>query len=258
MHVTAVSLLLCCAALAQQPAPPAAAPQPIDFQKVDRTPPKLPASDAPRLYGIYLFGLQGEHRVWAVLEGATTKEHGPKVLYFDLDGNGDLTAPGERFEGKPAGKASSGKPGPADVKFALGSYQPPGSDATHEDFTITWTAALGVRFKTIWRGSQVSFGGYGPSHDQYVAFADSPQQAPVFVPGWDRPFEFERWIAEPLKRGGSTDFRVFVGNRGDRVGAFAAVDDKFLPADEFAVATLHYRDQDGKPQTERFELKQRC
>lgn len=257
MHVTSVCLLLCCSTLAQETQRPTAAPQPIDFPKIDRTPPKLPAADGARLYGIYLFGLQGEHRVWAVLEGAT-KERGPGVLYFDLDGDGELTAPGERFAGKVADKAAGGKPGPADVRFAIGDYRPPGSDATHKDFTITWTAKLGVRFKLLWRGEKVSFGGYGPSRELYAAFADAPQQAPAFVPGWDRPFEFERWIAEPLRRGGSTDFKVFVGNRGDRVGAFAAVDDEFLPPGEFAVATLHYRGKDGKPRTARFELKERC
>jgi hypothetical protein len=53
----------------------------------------------------------------------------------------------------------------------------------------------------LWRGEKLSFGGYGPSRDTYAAFADSPAKAPVFVPGWERPFEFERWIANSLRRG---------------------------------------------------------
>lgn len=248
------TLLLCCLAAAQDESHAPAAP--IDFAKVDRTPPKLPPSSAARQFGIYLFGTKGEHRVWAVLEGATAQQE-PTRLYFDRNGNGDLTEAGECIDGAPVAKPE-GATGAANVEFTLGDYRPPGSEATHKAFVITWTAKAGVRFKTMWRGKKVSFGGYGPSHETYAAFADSPQQAPVFVPGWDRPFQFERWIAEPLRRGGSIDFKVFVGNCGDRVGAFAAVDDEFLPAGEFAVATLHYKKKDGKAATAKYELKERC
>lgn len=259
MHaiLAGTTLLLGCLANAQAPQAP---PQPIDFAKVDRTPPKLPDAKATRQYGIYLFGRNGEHRVWAVLEGAT-KEHGPMALYFDRDGDGDLTEPGEKFEPRQPDKAGlhgGERQAPANVVFALGDYRPPGGDAVHKDFTITWTAKTGVRFRMLWRGSKVSFGGYGPSHDTYAPFTDKPQEAPVFVPGWDRPFAFERWIAEPLQRGGEDDFKVFVGNRGDRTGAFSAVDDEFLPKGEYAVATLHYTGADGEPATARFELKERC
>jgi hypothetical protein len=128
----------------------------------------------------------------------------------------------------------------------------------HKDCKITWTPKIGVRFKMLWRGSKVTFGGYGPAHDTYAAFAATPAKAPVFVPGWDRPFEFERWIADPLRRGQDSDFKVFVGNRGDRVGAFAAVDDKFLPEGEYVVATLHYTDGSGKPAHAQFDLRERC
>jgi hypothetical protein len=253
MHVTFVSLLLCCAALAQQTERPAAAPQPIDFQQVDRTPPKLPASDAARLYGIYLFEQEGERRVWAVLEGAAER-HGPTLLYFDVDGDGDLTESGERF--RPSLPARPRAAATADVSSRSAATSRAVTSRTRTSRSPDGEHRRALRL--MWRGDKVSFGGYGPSRDVYAAFADSPQKAPVFVPGWDRPFEFGRWIAEPLKRSGETDFKVFVGSRGDRVGAFTAVDDEFLPAGEFAVATLHYRGVDGKPRTERFELKERC
>ncbi len=241
--------------VASAQAPEVQEPRPLDFTKVDRTPPVLPAADAHRTYGIYLFGRNGEHRVWAVLE-ASGAGAAPSALWLDLDGDGALVE-SERFVGKAEARPRIEGEAPA-VKFTVGDFRPPGSDATHKDFTITWTPKIGVRFRMLWHGKKVSFGGYGPSHDTYAAFARSPQDAPVFVPGHDRPFEFERWIADPLRRGADTDFKVFVGNRGDRVGAFAAVDEDFLPAGEFVVATLHYRDAAGKPATARFELRQRC
>ena len=51
---------------------------------------------------------------------------------------------------------------------------------------------------------------------------------------------------------------MFVGNSGDRVGAFAAVDDEFLPKGEYVVATLHYTDGSGKPAHAQFDLRERC
>ncbi|HEX6813736.1 MAG TPA: hypothetical protein VF384_19100 [Planctomycetota bacterium] len=244
---------------AQQPADAKAtaetpAPASIDFTKVDRTPPKLPPT-THATYGIYLFGDHGQHRVWVVLDAKAAGEP-PATLYFDRDGDGDLTEPGESCTGKP----KQGK-SPADVEFLLGDLKAPGApgdEVGHKDCKVTWTASLGVRFKMLWRGSKITFGGYGPAHDTYAAFAESPAKAPVFVPGWDRPFEFERWIADPLRRGEDTDFKVFVGNRGDRTGAFAAVDDKFLPPGEYAIATLHYTDGAGKPAQAQFELRERC
>jgi hypothetical protein len=228
----------------------AAPPSPIDFAKVDRTPPRLPPVSVAARYGIYLFGLNGQTRIFAVLD--KEKAEGPyDVLYFDLDGNGDLTAPGERFAGKPDEKGER-------CVFTIGDYRPPHGDAVHKDFRITWTADSGVRFSMLWRGEKRSFGDYGPTRESYAGFGDSLQSAPVFVPGWDRPFQFERWIDEPLQRGGDTDFKVFVGNRGDRTGTFTAVDDKFLPAGEYALATLIYEDQSGKQRTQTFELRQRC
>lgn len=227
---------------------------PIDFAKVDRTAPKLPESKAHRTFGLYLFGLRGERRVWAVLEAATATEP-PATLWLDLDADGELET-NESFPAEVGKPRQAGEAAPR--KFTIGTWSSPGSDVAHRDVTITWTPKIGVRFRMLWRGEKVSFGGYGPSHDTYASFAAEPQAAPVFVPGYDRPFAFERWIADPLRRGSDSDFKVFVGNRGDRVGAFSAVDDEFLPEGELVVATLQYRDRAGKPATARFELKQKC
>ena len=61
-----------------------------------------------------------------------------------------------------------------------------------------------------------------------------------------------------MQRGVDNDFKVFVGNRGDRRGNFSCVDQKFLPADEHVQATLIYRDRDGHEQRYLAKLRERC
>lgn len=244
-------LFSCALALAQEPSEPT----PIAFHTVDRSTPELPASDAARTFGLYLFGPKGEHRVWAVLE-APDKDQPPTTLWFDRDGNGALTDD-ERIAGKAADKPRTNGEAPP-VLFKVGEFTTPGSDHPHRDVSITWTPKIGTRFRMLWRGDKVSFGGYGPTLDTYAAFTGDPKNAPIFVPGYDRPFQFERWQTDALVRGQDTDFKVFLGNQGDRTGAFAAVDDEFLPAGEFVIATLHYQTRGGEAATQRFELRERC
>jgi hypothetical protein len=235
---------------AAPPATAAARAVPIDFAKVDRTVGKTPPLTKHARYGLFLFGANGEKRVWAILD-RTADAAGARfdVLYLDRDADGDLAEPGETI--RDAGAEGDGE------KFVVGDFVDPATGARHTAFTITWTEAS-VRFRMQWRGEKVTFGGYGPSRDTYAKFASEPANAPVYVPGHDRPFEFEHWLSGELARGSSTDFKVFVGNRGDRRGAFSAVDDEFLPADEAPVATLLWTDRDGKRRETPFRLPERC
>jgi hypothetical protein len=238
---------------AQTAAAPAAVPAPIDFAKVERRIGKLPQlGPAPR-YGLYLFGVDGQTRVWAVLDQSDPKGGVYDLLYLDANANGDLTEPGERFVGKPTKYA-----GEDACEFAIGTFAPPAGGAAHKDFTITWTLQFGVRFKMLWHGDKVTFGGYGPTKDTYAPFGESVAKAPVFVPGYDRPLAFESWMPDKLHPGKEGDVEVFVGNRGDRTGAFSSVDDKFVALEDSPVATLLYEDRAGAKRELRWELRQRC
>jgi len=66
------------------------------------------------------------------------------------------------------------------------------------------------------------------------------------------------WVGRQRRRRAAKDFKVFVGNRGDRTGAFSCVNDRFLPEHEHVQAALLYRDGAGTDQQSRFDLKQRC
>jgi hypothetical protein len=225
-------------------------PRPIDFAKIERKIRKLPELHDPR-YGLFLFGLNGEWPVWAVFDkskGARTYD----LLYFDLDADGDLTPEGERFQGKVLEKRRG------QVQFNIGRFTDPGTKAVHTKFTITYTSTVGVRFRMLWRGEKITMGTYGPRGDTYQSFAKTIRDAPIFVPGYDRPFQFQHWMSGTLNRGTLNDFKVFIGNRGDRTGAFTCVDDKFLPKDGYVLATLVYTATDGKRKRYQVKLTSRC
>ena len=248
-------------AAAQAPTATKEEPRPIDFSAVPRTIAKAPAVSPDARYGLFLFGPNGEKRVWLILDRSESmgKQPGFDLLYLDRDADGDITEAGETVVAKPPDKKKLGsvEVAAATRVFAIGDFVDPGTGAKHTEFTITWTEAS-VRFRMLWRGDKVTFGGYGPSRDTYAQFAASPAKAPIFVPGWDRPFQFEHWMSGELERGASTDFKVFVGNSGDRRGTFSAVDDKFLPAGEAPIATLLWTDAGGKPQRTKCALPERC
>lgn len=244
-----VLVLFAARAGAQEAVPP----RPIDFARIERKIAKLPALKADKpLYGLFLFGLHGEKRVWAVLDKSDKTAATYDVLYLDRNADGDLTQPGERLPGNVTKNVAR-----TQAEFPIGRFVDPGTRAVHTEFKITYLPG-GVRFSMLWRGEKISYGPYGPTNDSYANFEPSIEKAPILVPGYDRPFQFQHWMSDQLKAGETKWFKVFVGNRGSRVGAFSSVDDKFLPPDEFVLATLIYRDGNGKEQRYQAKLTERC
>ncbi|MEW6306655.1 MAG: hypothetical protein AB1705_24580 [Verrucomicrobiota bacterium] len=222
----------------------------IDFSKVDRRIAKLPTLTAAQpLYGLFLFGPKGETRVWAVVDKSKAASPVYDVLYLDLNADGDLTALSERFTGKPEG---SGR-----MAFEIGNFTEPGASRAHTEFKITWTRDR-TSYRMKWLGGQLTQGPYPTDSNRYLNLAHTPQDAPIFVPGNDGPFRFQHWLSGTLQRTRENDFRVFIGNPGSVAGAFSCVDDKFLPASDYVVATIIYKDTDGKEHRDRFDLKSRC
>jgi len=220
-------------------------PERIDFTKVDRTIRKLPELKSTKpLYGLFLFGVDGRTRVWAVLDASADTLGGSHILYLDRNADGDLTGKDERFRSK-------------DGKFEIGDFTEPGTEVVHKAFRMTRHKAF-VRYEMKWAGGAVIRGPYGPTGEQYANFGASPKEAPIFVLGTERPFEFEHKMSGTLKRGEANDFKVFMGNKGDRTGAFSSVDDKFLPQGERVLVQLVCKDVAGKEQRLTAELAERC
>jgi hypothetical protein len=222
--------------------------KPIDFKKVDRTIRKLPdLKSAKPLYGLFLFGVDGRTRVWAVLDKSAKDKTEYDILYLDRNADGDLTGKDERFESRSAEMRT----------FVIGDFKEPGTDVIHTDFEIGWIAGS-FSYRMKWAGGPKTMGPQGRTGDEFARLAPSPKEAPIFVPGTDRPFEFEQWRSGTLKRGQVNDFKVFIGNRGDRTGAFSCVDETFLPEGESVLVQLVCKDATGKERKLTAELKDRA
>jgi len=222
----------------------------VDFESIERHIARLPAALSPEpRYGLFLFGAEGRTRVWFLLDRSNAAEPAYDVLYIDLDADGDLSEPGERFLGEVPEAA------PDQRVFRIGDFRPPGTQDVHGEFTIKWWPE-GIRYRMHWRGEDFTQGPFGRT--AYGTLAASIAAAPVFVPGDDLPLRFATWGARPLLRGESTDFRVLVGNQGSGAGTFSAMDITYLDDTALLFATLVYRDTAGREREYVTELRGRC
>lgn len=226
---------------------------PIDFAKIPRELEAEPEYVGEPRYGLFLLGKEGEHRVWAVLDKSDAKQAHYDVLYLDRDADGELGEPGERVEAE----ISKARGGTLSSRFDIGDLAHPGSERVHTDFVLTWTEAS-VRFQMKWDGETKTMGGYGPTRDTYASFGESAEEATVYVPGYDRPLEFEHWMSGRLTIGRADTFKVFLGARGSQRGAFSCGDQELLPDGEYVVATLHYTDVEDEERTVLYKLRERC
>jgi len=81
----------CLLFMALIPSASAAEPVRIDLSKIDRSISREPEYVHAPHYALIVFGPQASHRSWLVMDG-------DDVLYFDRNGNGDLTDPEDRIE----------------------------------------------------------------------------------------------------------------------------------------------------------------
>lgn len=218
-----------------------------------RRTPALPATTgAALLYGTFVFGTNSANPVWAVFDKSSKDGTHYDVLYLDVNADGDLTAAEERFVGKARTIASE-----TNALFEFPTFKEPGSRREHTAFTITWRPHR-VSASIKWLGDKKMNAGYGTESTNYGRFAASPENAPVYVLGHELPFQFQHWTSGTFTRGKANDFKVFMGNPGRGEGAFCAVDQEFLPKQDYVVATLIYATEAGQEKREQFELKERC
>ena len=69
----------------------------LDLTKLDRTLAKEPRYVAQPLYGLFVLDRAGKFACWAVFDKSTPDAAHYDVLYFDRNGDRDLTEEGERF-----------------------------------------------------------------------------------------------------------------------------------------------------------------
>jgi hypothetical protein len=220
---------------------------------IDRRPPKEPSYTSRRpLYGLLVLGPRAQARVWMVLDRSRPDAGPYDVLYADLNANGDLTEPAERFVGQVDGNGA---------RFRLPDLDDKATGAVHTNFTARSSGGPDptVMVSLKWRGGRKMGGGYPQDpEDGYLRFADAPSRAPVMRADGDGPFRFQRWYGGRLPIGGEGEFKVFVGQRGAGASSFWAFQEHFLPESEGVQATLVYRDAGDKQRRLTCLLKERC
>ena len=232
-------------------------PKAIDFSRVPHTIKREPTYVSAPRYGLFLFGEDAEHQVWAVLDKSRADGDVYDVLYLDRDADGVLGEKGERISAKVDGERAVFTVGDLTQPRAVSDSDLDVEVTVHTDFRITWTKDS-VRFRMMWKGETKTMGGYGPTRDTYAGFGKTAKEATVYVPGYDRPLEFEHWMSGTMGIGRSNTFKVFVGARGSQRGAFSCGDQKLLPEGECVLATLIYTDEDDLEKRVQCKLRERC
>jgi hypothetical protein len=223
-----------------------------DLSKIDRHIAKEPVYRSKQpLYGLYVFGPEAKTRVWAIFDKSKPDAADYDILYFDRNGDGDLTPIEKRIEGKVVS---------SQVTFAIGSFTDPVTKQNHTDMSITRHGGSNsmVMLRMKWCDKVVIRGGYAPQVGPYTQFATSAADAPVLWPGADGPLSFQFWEVKPFPIGDAGDARVFLGHQGHGRNTFCAVPDTFLPKEVPVLATLLYKDKNGKERRAQSELRERC
>ena len=254
-----VLLLPCLPLLAQDSAPPRYVE--VDFAKVERRLTTEPPYVAAPRYAMFVFDLAGAHRAWAVVDKSAKEAPFYDVLYLDLDADGDLTEPGERFVGKRDPKyADAG----LEMAIRIAEIRVPGTALVHKNFLLATAPKkdrTGFWFRMHWAGLHEMSGGYGPTGINTTTWAESAAQAKIFRPCPFGPLHFATWGDEAivLQPGAAAHINVIAGNRGSGPDTLAVVDEKFLDleADELTV-TVIAKDANGQPVTETSRIKKHC
>jgi hypothetical protein len=217
-----------------------------DLGRTDRRIAKQPRYSGKRpLYGLFVFGPRAATHVWAVLDKSEEGKGGYDILYFDRNADGDLTDPSERWTGA----------GPVKV----GAFEDPATGVRHENLTISWRPEGSVSLSMNWKGKEPIMAGCAEHLGHYCAFADSPDEAPILWPGAEEPLAFQRCdFDKNLRIGRSGHVFVYLGHQGVGPNTFSAVTQEFLAPEVSVLATLIYKDGEGKERRSQSELRERC
>lgn len=224
-----------------------------DLTKIDRRLVKEPAyqSKEPR-YCLLVLGPEARQRVWLV--------HDQDALFVDLNGNGDLTEPGEKF------KAENSNENSASFRVSiLGD----GDQAKHVLQVDLFKASMFgqekqgpfvVYLTLAWTGNR-SFGAWG-DETGLLFFAARPQDAPIIHLDGPLQMGFECHLPLIKKAKDTYELNVGVGTRGLGKRSFGHLKywNDAVPADAYPTAVLEFPNKvAGAPPVQvEVVLKQRC
>ena len=234
----------------------------VDAAKLDRAIAKEPAYVAEPRYALFIFDPAGKFRVWCVLDKSKKDLGAYDVVYFDRNGNGDLTEAGEKFTGKFDESEDAVARGLA-IDVRLGDLPVPGSDLVHTDLriaTVPKKDRKGVWFQMKYGGKVEVSGGNGPSGGiDTTVYGATPKEAPVLRPTILGPMAFALWCGDELEIGGSAHLSLLVGNAGSGRDTLMSLSEDFLDLKTETIrATLVATDVDGKEVRVPCEIKRHC
>jgi hypothetical protein len=251
-------LLLCCLGLVPEVTMASQAVSAfveLDYAKVNRSIAREPKYLAEPRYALFILDPQGQFRVWAVLDKSKADLPYYDVLYFDKNGNGDLTELDKRF----VGRYDEQLP---ELSIQVGDLPVPGTKLTHTDLrflTVERHGYKGFWFSMKWAGQVPVDGGHGKDTDS-TAYGTSAAKAPILRPTPLGPLSFKCWESDlSLPIGMGADVQVSLGSPGSGPDTFCVVSEDYLvPGKDVIVATVLARDRVGKEVRVQTELKKHC
>jgi hypothetical protein len=228
----------------------------VDYAKIDRRIAKEPRYNARPLYALFVFDPQGKFRVWAVLDKSKADAPRYDVLYFDRNGNGDLTEPGKRFTGSYDEKAKN-------LTIKVGTLAVPGTKLVHTDLKFCTGGGphdyVGIYFIMKWDGKEPVEGGLRGFGTDQTVYAPSPRSAPVLRPTPLGPLGFVVFTDRELHVGRAEMVQVGVGSPGSGPDTFCALSEHFLDLTrDRLVVTLIAKDKGGKALRVSTDIKKHC
>jgi hypothetical protein len=232
----------------------------IDYGKVERHISREPRYVAEPRYAYFILDPEGKFRVWAVLDKSKADSPYYDVIYFDKNGNGDLTEPGERFTGRY-------DPETKNLYIRIGDIPVPGTALVHTDAKFITAEAHGYKgtwFSMKWNGGTEVSGGYRAfGYEQLTDYSASPQTAPILRPTPLGRLEFAVFERDVTLEIGKTSkamtVQVGIGSPGSGPDTLCVADEHFLiPGKDTIVATLIAHDANGHEVRVRNELRRHC
>jgi hypothetical protein len=225
-------------------------PETFDFSKVNRELVSEPAYTGTPRYALILLGPDDRHRVWLAVDESKPGAAHYDVLYADLDGDGKLGEPGERF-----GIASrhedrwTFEPGPVAIA---------GCDLKVDRFRVNYYFEKETRFFFLTLRIDQKVRLYGGSR-QDLRFGDSRASAPVLRAHPYGPLTLRLTLPDHLRPGSQTKLTLNAGIPGSTPDAYLAVDERFLDLENGKLtADLVARSAGGKDVKKTFRLKNYC
>jgi hypothetical protein len=238
-----------------------AVPRDADLTKIERRIAKEPKYVAAPRYALFVLDEAAEYRVWTVFDKSTPDAPFYDVLYFDRNGDGDLTDPAERFVGK---RDAALAPAGLEMLFRVGDVAVPGTKLVHKGLRFSTSpkeGRVGFWFDMKWNGGTEVSESYGDVGTDTAEFAESVAQAAILHPDPNATLAFALWMKGPveMKIGAATHLSLVAGHPGLGPNSLAVVDENFLDlAKDELLATVVAKDANGKEVTTTTPIRGHC